>query len=218
MAPAKYLYRMLLLQEVVKSYGKHVVLGIPSFHVDNGIYWIKGANGSGKTTLLKIVAGLLSFDGDVIINDISLKKQPLQYRRQISWSEAEPLFPSFLRGVDLIKMYSRIRKAPEAEVNKLVFVLKMDDYIANAIGTYSAGMTKKLSLLLSFLGKPSLIILDEPFITLDAETVSIVAELITEMNLNNKTHFIISSHQDIDMRELRFDKSFVLSDKTLVAE
>ena len=165
-----------------------------------------------------MIVGLLPFEGDVIVNDISLKKQPLLYRNQINWSEAEPFFPSFLRGTDLIKLYCNIRKAQPAEADKLVTVLKMDDYISDAIGTYSAGMTKKLSLLLSFLGKSSLVVLDEPFITLDADTVGIVSGLITEMNQHNGIGFIISSHQEIDIQALHFDRSFVLSDKTLTAE
>ena len=214
---SEYLYLMLRMQNIVKSYGKQVVLRIQSFHIDNGIHWIKGANGSGKTTLLKMIAGLLPFEGDISVNNISIKKQPLVYRQQISWSEAEPLYPSFLRGMDLVKLYCNIRKASQKEADALVSVLKMDEYISDATCTYSAGMTKKLSLLLSFLGKPSLIILDEPLITLDAETVDTISRLFMKMNEENETGFIISSHQDIDEQALRFDKSFIISSNTILA-
>lgn len=207
---------MLGMLNITKAYGKHTVLNVPSFEIGNGIHWIKGANGSGKTTLLKLIAGLLPFEGDIILNNVSIKKQPVMYRQQISWSEAEPLYPSFLRGTDLIKLYSNIRKASYEEADVLVTLLKMNDYISEAIGTYSAGMTKKLSLLLSFLGKTSLIILDEPLITLDVDTVMILSRLITEMNRNGGTNFIISSHQDIDTQTLRVDESFILSDQSIL--
>ena len=208
---------MLLMQDIVKSYGNQVVLRIPSFHIDNGIHWIKGINGSGKTTLLKMIAGLLPFEGDLSVNGISIKKQPFVYRQQISWSEAEPLYPSFLHGTDLIKLYCNVRNASQTEADTLISVLKMDDYINDAIGIYSADMTKKLSLLLSFLGKPSLIILDEPLITLDTETVDTITRLIMKMNGESETSVIISSHQDIDAQALRFDKSFTISGNTITA-
>ena len=207
---------MLLMQNITKAYGKHIVLHVPTFEIGNGIYWIKGANGSGKTTLLKMMAGLLPFEGDILLNNISIKKQPVVYRQQISWSEAEPLYPSFLRGTDLIKLYSNIRKASCEQADKLMTILKMNDYAGDAIGTYSAGMTKKLSLLLCFLGKPSLIILDEPLITLDTETVVILSHFITEMHQDNGTNFILSSHQDIDTQTLHIDGSFILSNQSIL--
>lgn len=206
---------MLQLNNVVKKYGANTVLSIPSFQLDGGIHWLKGANGSGKTTLLKMIAGLLPFDGDVQINNISQKQNPLHYRKQISWSEAEPLFPPFMRGMDMITLYRNIRNASRSEIDELIARFNMRDYINEAIGTYSAGMTKKLSLLLSFIGKPSLILLDEPFITLDAESVVIVSRLITETHTNNGSSFLISSHQDINKQALFFDAGFMIQNKTI---
>ena len=185
------------------------------FQLANGLYWIQGANGSGKTTLLKMIAGLLPFSGDILVNNISLKRQPLQYRQQISWSEAEPLYPFFMRGTDLITLYCNIRHASQTEADKLIELLAMNDYINDAIGTYSAGMTKKLSLLLSFLGTPSLVMLDEPLITLDAGAVAAVSHLITEMHTKNNIGFLISSHQETDKQLLPFDASFILQNKTI---
>ncbi len=208
---------MLQLDNIAKKYNTNTVLQIPSFHLDNGIHWIEGANGSGKTTLLKMIAGLLPFEGDILLNNISQKAKPLLYRKQIGWSEAEPLFPSFLRGSDLIKLYRNIRKSPQSEANVFLSLFDMDDYIDDAIGTYSAGMTKKLSLLLSFLGKPPLIILDEPLITLDAATVVALSHWITEMHQQNGNCFLISSHQDIDRQVLAFNNQFIIQNKTITA-
>ena len=91
----------------------------------------------------------------------------------------------------------------------------MGDYISAPIGTYSAGMTKKLSLLLSLLGKPSLLLLDEPLITLDADTVTAVCAFIVKRHRDNGTSFLISSHQDIDRQHLSFDKEFNVHNKTI---
>lgn len=207
---------MLQVDNMVKKYGALTVLEVPSLQLCEGIFWLKGANGSGKTTFLKMIAGLLPFEGDIKVNNISLKQQPLRYRQQISWSEAEPLFPFFMRGTDIITLYRNIRNASKTETDKLVALFTMHDYINDAIGTYSAGMIKKLSLLLSFIGKPSLILLDEPLITLDADAVTIVLHLITEKYKTNGSSFLISSHQDIKEQDIIFNAEFFIQNKTIL--
>lgn len=208
---------MLQLNNIRKKYGTHLILAIPALQLPNGMYWIKGMNGSGKTTFLKMIAGLLSFEGTICVNNISLKKEPLAYRRLISWAEAEPLFPSFMTGKDLIALYCNVRKVSPKEADFFIERFNMTDYISHAIGTYSAGMTKKLSLLLSFLGNPSLIILDEPLITLDLDSVINMCALIKEMRAKNNTSFLLSSHQDIDQQLLSFDETFLVQNKTITA-
>ena len=84
---------MLELRNIKKSYHSEVVIQCQFLQLDKGIYWVKGTNGSGKTTLLKMIAGLLPFEGDIVYNKISQKNHPISYRRNVSWAEAEPLYP-----------------------------------------------------------------------------------------------------------------------------
>lgn len=193
-----YLYRMLQLTNVKKFYHTHLVLQIPFLQLKSGIYWVKGANGCGKTTLLKMVAGLLPFEGDISFKDISLKRSPLLYRQQVSWAEAEPLFPTFLTGTDLISLYRGVRKVPQHTVHTLTELFNMTGYVNGAIGTYSSGMVKKLSLLLAFLGDTPLVVLDEPLITLDPDAFTFLCTFILEKYKANGTTFLMSSHQELD--------------------
>lgn len=79
-----------------KSYGNYAALEIGDLGVSNGIYWIRGVNGSGKTTLLKSIAGILSFEGDIQLNGkMTIKKNPVVYRRLVNFAEAEPCFLNF---------------------------------------------------------------------------------------------------------------------------
>ena len=89
---------MLNLSNVKKYYNKRLILEIPHLVIENGIFWIKGANGSGKTTLLKMIAGLLPFEGEIQLNQISLKISPVDYRQNIIWAEEEPLYPIWRRN------------------------------------------------------------------------------------------------------------------------
>lgn len=206
---------MLQLTNVKKSYNGHRVLDIPFLQLRSGVHWLKGSNGSGKTTLLRMVGGLLPFDGDISFNAISLRKAPLPYRRMVSLAEAEPLFPAFLTGTELISLYRDIRKVPQQSVAGLLDLFAMKEYIDNAIGTYSAGMTKKLSLVLAFLGNPSLILLDEPLITLDAGALTAVCAYIGERSNNSGTLFLLTSHQEADMELLPAGKELFVRDHTI---
>lgn len=209
---------MLELKNIRKYYSKNLALEISLLQLQNCIYWVKGANGSGKTTLLKMVAALLPFEGDIILDNTSLKNKPVAYRQKISWAEAEPLYPSFMTGNNLINLYKAIRSASQKDIDNLLALFGMTEYINHAIGTYSAGMTKKLSLVLAFLGNPQLIILDEPLITLDAEAYHLTCALITEKNKNTGTGFLMSSHQDPDTALSLSGKVITVNNKTVTVE
>ena len=206
---------MLELLNFKKRYNTKLVLDIPVLKIENGIYWLKGENGSGKTTLLKIVAGLLPFEGDVKFNNISIKKDPVVYRQKIGWAEAEPLFPFFMTGIDIITLYKGVRHATQKEIDLLLSLFNMNDFISNTIATYSAGMTKKLSLVLALLGNPLLVLLDEPLITLDEQAFDLVCNFIVEKNKSAGTFFIMSSHHDLDVESVS-GKQLRLVDNTIV--
>jgi ABC-2 type transport system ATP-binding protein len=75
---------MLRLSNFTKTYHTAPVLQIKNPHLPSGFCWLKGENGTGKTTLLKSVAGLLPFDGKIVVNDISLRKQRMLYAKAVS--------------------------------------------------------------------------------------------------------------------------------------
>ena len=97
---------MLQFQNFTKSYGNYPALKIENLQLKHGIYWIKGVNGSGKSTLLKSIAGILAFHGDILLDEsISIKKQPVAYRKLVNFAEAEPVFPDFLTGSEMIALF-----------------------------------------------------------------------------------------------------------------
>lgn len=205
---------MLHFHNVHKSYGGETVLRIADLRLDTGIYWVKGANGSGKSTLLRMVAGLIPFQGDIGMDNTSQKKEPVSYRRLVSWSDAEPVYPSFLPGIDLVRLYCSLRKCTPKDADDLIGRFGMGDYIHQATGSYSSGMLKKLSLVLAFLGNARLIILDEPLITLDEAALRTLRTLIRERNSTSGTGFLMSSHQQPD-GELAAAKQILVADQNV---
>jgi ABC-2 type transport system ATP-binding protein len=208
---------MLSFQQVKKYYSDRLVLDVPSLQLDNGIYWLKGHNGSGKTTLLRMIAGLIPFKGDFLYHSLSLKKNPVAYRRRIGWSEAEPLFPEFITGEELIRLYTGVRNVDEKETSELLGLFRMNDYVQNAVRTYSSGMQKKLAIVLALVGNPSMILLDEPLITLDADSSEKLIVLINEWHRTRGINFLLSSHVEPDAEMTRGHRLLKVDNHTVVA-
>jgi len=185
---------MLQITDFKKAYSTRIILQIPSLTIPAGSFWLKGNNGSGKTTLMKILAGINPFEGVVQLNGIDLVKNPIGYRQQVSFAEAEPVFPGFVTGWDLIRFVQAIRKEPDTRIQSLVHYFGILSFLPYTVGTYSSGMTKKLSLLLTFIGNTKLILLDEPLITLEDIFLPTLFSLIKDRQING-TSFLLSSHQ-----------------------
>ncbi len=192
---------MIKIRNLKKSYTANLILEISDLTLADGLFWVKGLNGSGKSTLLKIIAGIIPFEGDVEINSINLHKNPTEYRRLVNYVEAEPLYPPFLAGSNLISFFNKTRDGTKAESDKLISQFGISSFIKNPIGTYSSGMIKKLSLVLAFIGSPAYILLDEPLVTIDKESVPILFELIKEFS-GKKVNFLFTSHQAFDLTDL----------------
>jgi ABC-2 type transport system ATP-binding protein len=206
----------LLLTNITKYYGSYLALQIPSFNISYGIHWLRGANGSGKTTLLKILAGLLPFEGDIVIQDgISIKKNPIPYRRFVNYAEAEPLYPSFLTGTDLLKLFVKTKGAEMQQADELIELLNVRSFVDHPVGTYSSGMMKKLSLILAFIGNAKIILLDEPLVTIDDASVEVIYRLIEKYHREKGVTFLLTSHQHFDEMKLRFASKLLVKDQMI---
>lgn len=206
---------MLKLTEIRKDFSGVKILDIPSFGLQTGIYWLQGFNGSGKTTLMRMIAGICPFQGEIELNDISLHSYPLQYRKLVSWAAAEPLYPAHITGKEMIVFYKDVRKDENSHIDFLIEYFGVKDYIKNPMGTYSSGMNKRLSLLLAFIGKAPLILLDEPLATLDSGAAQFLPGLIKKYNKEYGVSFIFSSHQSIDAGLLQPDRKFLIEANTI---
>lgn len=209
---------MLTIQNFLKSYNNHKILEIENLKIPAGIHWIKGVNGSGKSTLFRCIAGLLPYEGKILFNNLNCSKDVVAYRLLVNLSEAEPLYPDYLSGYDLLKFMAEAKKAPDEQLTRLSDSLGVSQYWKSPIGTYSSGMQKKISLLSAFLGNPKLIMLDEPLITIDDRSVQIVYELVKDYYENRGVSFLLSSHQDFRFEQLAIKNIYLVQNQAVTQQ
>lgn len=207
---------MLELLQVRKSYNSAApILDIDSQVLDKGIYWLHGANGAGKTTLIRIIAGIAPFEGDILIDGHSQRREPVAYRRLVGWADAEPLYPGFLTGEEIISFYGGILSPEASQIAWLIQQLHIGDWINTRLSGWSSGMIKKLALLLAFLGRPAWITLDEPLITLDENGLTGLLALIREYHDQYGAGFLLSSHQPLPGSRLRSTQNLILVNQSI---
>ena len=137
------------------------------------------------------------------------------HRKMISFCEAEPIFPPFLTGQSLVDLFVKIKPTPAEQIESIKTQLGIGDYLTQKVGAYSSGMKKKLALLLSFVGEPKLILLDEPLTTLDAQAQPSLLRLI-ERKIEEGVNFILASHQPLDLKVGKINR-WMIEEKRLMS-
>ena len=205
---------MLILKNYRKTYAGKLVLHADSLQIPDGLIWIKGVNGSGKSTILKSMAGIIPFEGDILLNGISLKKDPVLIRRKVTYAEAEPFYPEMLTAREIIEFVASVRGESEKNTREMIHYFGVDAFYKQACGGYSTGMLKKMALIMAFLGDPDLILLDEPFAFIDDETEKKLAGLVRRFKNLSKT-LLITSHHEMPMDDVSFDWVYRIRDHHL---
>jgi len=194
---------LLSVSNLTKAYAGQTVLTIPALELSAGFHYFRGGNGSGKTTFFRTVAGLLPFSGQVTLdNQFEINRDPVAYRFRVNYAEAEPVYPDFLTARDLSGFVGKAKRAPTGQIDALAELLGVDKFWTKPTGTFSSGMLKKLSLLLALLGKPRLVLLDEPLTTLDVATAAKLFGFIQQLHDTENVSFWLTSHQDVALTGL----------------
>jgi ABC-2 type transport system ATP-binding protein len=190
---------MLTIQNFRKKYSDKTILSIPEVSFSPGVYWIRGENGSGKSTLFKCIAGICPHEGSITIDhSITISSSQKDYLQRVSYGEAEPAYPGFLTAQDLFRFVGSARNATETQMTFYRRYFDIDDYYLKPIGTCSSGMIKRISLALMFLGNPTVLLFDEPLVTLDLESQNRIMNLISNKAQEKNKLIFISSHQELD--------------------
>jgi len=185
--------------DLIKKYGSLVAVDRLDLKVEGDtIHGFLGPNGAGKTTTIKVLVGLLKPDG----GSVSLLGQELGWdkpdvRSRIGYMPELPKLPKHLKGRELLDIYGRMQGMTKEERGKqipqLLDMVGLKERENDLIGQYSKGMQQRLGMAQAMLGKPELVILDEPSLGLDPEGMVDVREMMKDMAKEGVTIFL-SSH------------------------
>jgi ABC-2 type transport system ATP-binding protein len=188
-----------------------------SFSVEPGqVYGFIGPNGAGKSTTIKVLTGLLNFDsGKVLVNGIS--PRDVKSRRYIGYSPEQPYFYDYLTGRELLRFYGKLVGLDGAELDKrITWALELlhanKDWIDRRLRSYSKGMMQRVGIAQAILGKPKLLILDEPMSGLDPMGRRDVREAIQQLNRDGVTIFY-SSHLLSDVESISHKVAMIVDGK-----
>ena len=164
---------MLRIEKLTKRYGDKAAVNSLSLHIAPGeIYAFIGHNGAGKTTTIKACCGILDFDeGEVYINNLSIKDEPLSCKRLIAYIPDNPDLYEFMSGIKYLNFVADVfgvgKKEREERIALYGDTFGLTEDLAQPISAYSHGMKQKLAIISAWLHEPRLIIMDEPFVGLD---------------------------------------------------
>lgn len=178
---------------------KKVAVDDLSFNAYKGeIYGLLGPNGAGKTTTLRIISTLIKADeGDALVEGISVKKDPDDVRKKIGFLTSELKLEDFFTPNYLFDYFSSLHQIDKETADKrkeyLFNKFGIDNFKEVKVADLSTGMKQKVSIVISLVHNPDIIIFDEPTNGLDVITAKIVTDFLLDLKKEGKT-IIISTH------------------------
>ncbi|MBE5035504.1 ABC transporter ATP-binding protein [Gallibacter intestinalis] len=177
---------MLKINNLTKRYGDKKAVDNLSLHIQKGeIYGFIGHNGAGKTTTIKSCCGILNFDeGDILVDGVSIKDDPLSCKKKIAYIPDNPDLYEFLSGIKYLNFVADVfgvsRQDREERISKYADMFELTKDLAQPINAYSHGMKQKLAVISALIHDPKLIIMDEPFVGLDPKASHLLKQTMRE--------------------------------------
>lgn len=213
---------LLKIEHLTKTYpgGKTAVQDLSLSVLPGDIYGFIGHNGAGKTTTIKAVVGILEADcGEIVIDGVSLRLDPLGCKRRFAYLPDNPDLAPYLTGMQYLDFLGDIFAVPQPlrgqRVARYAAIFGMQGALGDLISSYSHGMRQKLALIGALLHEPRLLILDEPFVGLDPEAIVALKGLMHEMCAAGAAVFF-STHV-LDVAERLCNKVAIIRQGQLVA-
>lgn len=211
---------MLKIENLTKTYGQKKAVDNLSLEIENGhIYGFIGHNGAGKTTTLKSIAGIMEFDqGNIYIDNKSIKEEPLACKKVMAYIPDNPDLYEYLTGIKYLNFIADVYGVSQAErtdrIKKYGDMFELTDSLGEPISAYSHGMKQKLAVISALIHEPKLIIMDEPFVDLDPKASHLLKGLMRD--LCDRGGAIFFSTHVLEVAEKLCDKIAIIKAGKLV--
>lgn len=191
---------MIEIKNISKEYKKNkkVINDINLEIKDGEIFGFLGPNGAGKTTTIKMITGILEIDkGDILIDGKSIKKEPIEVKKQIGLVPDNPDVFLKLKGIEYLNFMADIYEVSTQDrvkrIKELSEKFEINNVLNNKIESYSHGMRQKLIIIGVLLHNPKNWILDEPMTGLDPKSSFELKNMMRE-HANQKNTVFFSTH------------------------
>jgi ABC-2 type transport system ATP-binding protein len=190
---------MISIQNVTKNYGRKVAVDNLSLEIGAGEFFaVLGPNGAGKTTTIKMLAGLLRpTAGKLMVAGVDVQQDPIAAKRLCAYVPDQPFLYDKLSGIEFMNfiadLYEVDGSGRQKEIERLVDLFGMKDFVRELTEAYSHGMKQRLVLAATLLHKPKVILVDEPLVGLDPHTARLVKQVFREQ-AQGGTSIFMSTH------------------------
>lgn len=179
---------MLKINNFSKIYkGNKRAVDTISLEVKEGeIFGFIGHNGAGKTTTIKSIVGINEFDeGDILINGMSIKDNPIECKKIMAYIPDNPDLYESLTAIQYLNFVADVYGVSETQREELIKkygdAFEITNNLGSLISSYSHGMKQKLAIISALIHKPKLLVLDEPFVGLDPKASHTLKGIMKEM-------------------------------------
>lgn len=190
---------MLEIKHLTKTYKKAAVKAVDDVNLvieDGDIYGFIGPNGAGKSTTIKCVVGIHDYEGEILLDGISVRDNEIECKKKMAYVPDNPDLYEHLTGIGYIDFVCNIYGVGEEKnelIHKYANMFDIESKLADPIKTYSHGMKQKVALTAALVHNPKLLILDEPFVGLDPKASHDLKEVMKEL-CKDGTMIFFSSH------------------------
>ncbi len=211
---------MIEVKHLTKRYGNHVAVNDLNFTIDKGkVYGFLGPNGAGKSTTMNIITGCLgATEGEVLIDGHSITEEPMQAKRLIGYLPEQPPVYMDMTPAEYLDFVARAKGIPAKEraqqIETVTEKTRIQDVRNRLIRNLSKGYRQRVGIAQALLGRPEIIILDEPTVGLDPAQIIEIRELIRELG---KEHTLVLSSHILSEVQAVCDAIMIISKGRLVA-
>jgi ABC-2 type transport system ATP-binding protein len=212
---------MISIQGVTKNYGRKVAVDNLSLEIAPGEFFaVLGHNGAGKTTTIKMIAGLLRpTSGHIVVGGVDVQKDPIAAKKACAYVPDQPFLYDKLSGIEFMNfiadLYGVDGEGRAKEIDRLVELFGMKDFVRELTEAYSHGMKQRLVLAATLLHKPKVILVDEPLVGLDPHTARLVKQVFRDQ-ARSGTSIFMSTHV-LSVAEDFADRIGIMSQGKVVA-
>ena len=197
----------LIIQDLYKTYpnGVRALNGV-SLNIPTGMFGLLGPNGAGKSTLMRTVATLQDPDrGSIRFRDIDVLKEKDAMRRVLGYLPQEFGFYPTLSAEETLDHFACLKgvanpRERKETVQGLLQQVNLYDVRRKRVGGFSGGMMQRLGIAVALVGRPQIVIVDEPTAGLDPTERNRFLNLLA--GISEEVTVILSTHIVDDVREL----------------